>query len=198
MSWSFLLPGVPLALLGLWHAAPSRDETVLLASSQRPADCSHVSACLSVNNCRPLAAFTLTAFFSHSFLRHLLVVSHSDWQFRPFRLHFANARFPASMNVFFIFFSWLTSVFSAFDFSLPQRPWSQDDCDWGETLHYPCLMNERQQINAHQSFIISPWEISPTKHPTSTPLSEPNLKSLLLHNSHHSTLAQLCLQKMIK
>lgn len=155
MKWSFLLPGVLVALHGLWHAAPSRDETVLLASSQRPADCSHVSACLSVNNCRSLPSSSLLFFpLSHSFLCHLLAVSHmshSYWQFRPFLLHFANTGFLSSMNMFFIFFSWLTSAFSAFCFSLPQRPCSQDDCEWWETLHYQCLMNERQQMLTNHS-----------------------------------------------
>lgn len=75
MKWSFLLPGVLVALLGLWHAAPSRDETVLLASSQRPADCSHVSACLSVNNCRSLPSSSLLFFFSSPTLSSVICSS---------------------------------------------------------------------------------------------------------------------------
>lgn len=68
MIWGFLPPGVLVALLRSWHAAPSRDETVLLASYQRPADRGHVSARLSVNNCSSLPFLLL--------LRHLLPVSH--------------------------------------------------------------------------------------------------------------------------
>ncbi len=73
MIWGFLPPGVLVAPLRSWHAAPSRDETVLLASYQRPADWGHVSARLSVNNCSALPSlglFTLSP-SSASCLSHL-------------------------------------------------------------------------------------------------------------------------------
>lgn len=92
MNWSFELPGV---LVAPRHAAPSPDETVLLASPQRPAGCSHVSACLSVNNCRSLpSSFFLTP--TPTLFSVICSSSRSHWQFHPFLLHFAERVFPFS------------------------------------------------------------------------------------------------------
>lgn len=79
MIWDFLPPGVLVALLRSWHAAPSRDETVLLASYQRPTDWGHVSARLSVNNCSsPPLAFALS-FYSFSIICSLSLTSRTLW-----------------------------------------------------------------------------------------------------------------------
>lgn len=81
MIWGFLPPGFLVALLRSWHATPYRDETVLLASYQRPAD-SMQSPCVCSLVCEKLflAAFRLHSAFLLFLIHQFLVfhISHSD------------------------------------------------------------------------------------------------------------------------
>lgn len=105
MNW-WLLPDVPVALLGLWHAAPSRDETLLLASSQCPADGSHVSACLSVNNCCSLPSSSLS-FFSLFSIICLLSRTCPLWlAIPPLSTPLSNTPFLSCFSSVFHFFGW--------------------------------------------------------------------------------------------
>lgn len=123
MFWGFLPPGVPVALLRWWHAAPSRDETVLLASYQRPADWGHVSAHLSVNNC----CLCLLSFI-------LL-------------LHRIFSTLQTKCSLFSVFLDCLCGFpFPLYLSSFPKEPEASMTSSDDEWLCFQCLMNEKKQM----------------------------------------------------
>lgn len=205
MIWGFLPPGVLVAPLRSWHAAPSRDETVPLASYQRPADWGHVSARLSVNKCSSLPSPSLGLFAlslsSASCLSHLtlwlsiplvssLLCCQTLLLFFPSLFLDCLTDFICSLVLFLLNNPlFLCLLFLALSETL-QPVWLAGlmsdvaltvSLEWGEA-------------NADQSFIIASEETTLTNHSTSRLLSERDSKSLQFHNStqqkSHSELCQ--------
>lgn len=202
MIWGFLLPGVLVALLRSWHAAPSRDETVLLASYQRPADWGHVSARLSVNNCSSLPSSSLGSFYSFSVSRFLSLTSRT--------LSIPLVSSVLLRFTFFPSFIWLPSWIS---FSLLCSSSSPTLClclfflALADTLQSGWLVqlisnsalpvsHEWGEANADQSFIIPPKGTTLTNHSTSRLLSGQDWKRLQLQNpTRQNSHSELCQRK---
>ena len=155
-------------------AAASRDEAVLLASSQRPADCSHVSACLWVTAARCLHphSFPPPLLFSLSFARRL---THAAlWLAIP------PVSTPLCKHSFSLLHKGVFHLPLTVDLCVQRllflTPMETLKPGWLWLMRNATLSasHEWEAGNAHQSFIISPPEINPTNHPSSKPLSEPN------------------------
>lgn len=122
-----------------------------------------------------------------------LAHAYSDWQFHPFLLHFQTLLFS---HVFLLFFIFLVDLRVCLLFLTPTETLQTGWLVWLMRDAALSVSHEWEAANAHQSFIISPTEITQTNHPTNKLLSEQKLKSLPLYNKHHISQTQLCLQRI--
>lgn len=200
----FCCPGVLVLLLRSWHAAPSRDETVPLASYQRPADWGHVSARLSVNNCSSLPSPLLCLFTlspsSASCLPHLAL-----WLSIPLVSSLLKTNSFVRL-ISLIAFVGLIFHFGAFP---PEQPslsvssLSHSRRDPAARMTSP--VDEQQRASSVswmrrskcRPTIHHNTEGNNSNHSTSRLLSEQNLKSLRLHNSTlQNSHSELCQREM--